>query len=86
MRKIIRTIARIDRPLTSSQKGNTAVTYYFEKTNREDIQNDRDVVLLVKTQDIKKMEKRIADILAQRAYSCMETKKRFNLRKIYLAN
>ena len=67
-RFIIGTIARMDRPLTPSQKGNLAVQRYIEKTTLNQVEKDRAAVLATKAEDINKMEKMVADILAQNAY------------------
>jgi Zn-dependent M16 (insulinase) family peptidase len=67
-RFIIGTVARMDRPLTPSQKGDTAVRRYFEKTTREDLQRDRDAVLVTTPKDIRAMGKFVSDILSRNAY------------------
>ena len=61
------TIAGIDQPLTPSQKGNLAVKRYFEKTNLEQVQKDRDEILSTTPEDIKAMQKMVADILSQKS-------------------
>ena len=68
LRYIIGTIARIDRPLTPSQKGNAAVQNYFQKTTKEDQQKERKAVLASTVDDIKNMKKMVEDILAQNAF------------------
>ena len=67
-RYIIGTVARMDRPMTPSQKGNQAVRRYFEKTTFDKIQKERDAVLATQAGDIKNMAKLVADILAEEAY------------------
>ena len=67
-RYIIGTIAQLDRPLTPSQKGDAAARYFFEKTSRSDLQKDRSAILSTSAQDIRDMEKMVADILSQNAY------------------
>ena len=62
-RYIIGTIARMDRPLTPSQKGNTAVQYYFQKLTPEQRQKERQAVLNTTASDIRNMKKLIADFL-----------------------
>lgn len=62
-RYIIGTIADLDVPLTSQQKGNRAVRYYFENTTPEMVQKDRDDILNTKISDIKSYKKMIQDIL-----------------------
>jgi Zn-dependent M16 (insulinase) family peptidase len=67
-RYIIGTIADLDQPLTPSEKGNLAVRYYFEKTRPEQVQEDRNAVLKVKPEDIRSMQKMVADILSRQAF------------------
>lgn len=67
-RFIIGTIARIDRPLTAPEKGNQAAGYWFIKRSREDVQRDRDEILSVTQEDIKKYAQFVSDILAQKNY------------------
>jgi len=66
-RYIIGTISTLDVPLTNSQRGETAMNYYFSKRKPEDIQKDRDAVLKTKTADIKGFSKMINDVLQQKA-------------------
>ncbi|MGD9489727.1 MAG: insulinase family protein [Calditrichaceae bacterium] len=67
-RFIIGTVARMDKPLTPSQKGSLAVKRYFEKTTKEDLQKERSAVLSVTPADIRGMEKMVSDVLAQDAF------------------
>jgi Zn-dependent M16 (insulinase) family peptidase len=67
-RYIIGTIARLDRPLTPSQKGNVALQYYFEKATPEQKQKDRAAVLATTAADVKNYQQMIADFLEQNAY------------------
>ncbi len=67
-RFIIGAIARIDQPLTPSEKGGVAVRRYFEKTTHDKIQRDRDAMLATTAADIRAMEKMVSDILAQKAW------------------
>jgi len=62
-RFIIGTISRMDRPLTSSQKGNIAVTNYFTKANQAELQAERDAVLSTSLDDVKRYEKMVSEIL-----------------------
>lgn len=64
-RFIIGTISRLDRPKTASQKGETAYSNYFRKTKLEDLKAERTAILSTTEQDIKDMEKMVADILAK---------------------
>jgi presequence protease len=64
-RFIIGAVARMDRPLTPSDKGDVAVRRYFERTVKADVQRDRDAVLAATAEDIRNMEKLVSDILAK---------------------
>ena len=79
-RFIIGTIAKLDQPKTASQKGRTAMQYYFEKTSAERIREERRAVLSTTPEDIRNMAKMIEDILAQNFYCVYgsETKIREN--------
>jgi len=67
-RYIIGTISGMDDPLTPSQKGEQAVTWYFGKRSPEDVQKDRDAVLATRQEDIRGYAKLIKDILDQKAF------------------
>ena len=67
-RYIIGTIAGLDTPLTPSQKGERAVSYYFSKISQEDLQSDRDAILSTTAGDINGYAKMMKDILDQKAY------------------
>jgi len=66
-RFIIGSIARMDRPMTPSQKGNRAVRYYFENTQAEELRAERAAVLSTTSTDVKGMKKMIEDVIAQDA-------------------
>ncbi|MEI6884089.1 MAG: insulinase family protein [Bacteroidota bacterium] len=66
-RYIIGTISTLDIPQTNSQKGESAMNYYFSKRKPEEIQKDRDAILTTKASDIKGFSKMINDMLQQRA-------------------
>jgi Zn-dependent M16 (insulinase) family peptidase len=80
-RYIIGTIASIDRPMTTPQKGSLAVKYYFEKVKPEDIQAGRDAILNVTLKDIKDMKKMVSDILNQKAYCVYGSEAKINSQK-----
>ncbi len=80
-RYIIGTIASIDNPMTTSQKGGVALKYYLEKTKPEDIQADRDAILSVTLKDIKDMKKMVSDILGQNAYCVYGSEAKINAQK-----
>jgi Zn-dependent M16 (insulinase) family peptidase len=64
-RYIIGTVARMDRPLTPSDKGDLAFRRYMEKTKMDDVQAEREAVLATTAEDIRGMEKLVADVLNQ---------------------
>ena len=66
-RFIIGTIAEMDSPMTPSQKGGTAVQYYFDKTTSEDLARERLEVLSTTKEDIRNMQKMVDDVIAQKA-------------------
>ncbi len=67
-RYIIGTISGMDQPMTPSQKGSTAVRYYFEKTTAARLQQDRDEVLATTADDIRAMAPMVKEILDQDVY------------------
>jgi presequence protease len=80
-RFIIGAVARIDRPLTPSDKGDLAVRRFLEKTNKEDVQRDRDAVLAATAPDIRAMEKLVSDILAQDEFCVYGNEEKLTLEK-----
>jgi Zn-dependent M16 (insulinase) family peptidase len=64
-RYIIGTIARIDQPMTPSQKGSQAASTYFTKRKQVDLQRDRDEILATTATDIRGFSEMIKDILDQ---------------------
>ena len=67
-RYIIGTIARMDRPLTASQKGGVAFSRFLRKTTPEELKKERTEVLSTTDADIREMEKFVKDILNQNIY------------------
>jgi len=67
-RYIIGTIASIDQPMTTSQKGDLAVTLYFSKRKQEDLQRDRNSILTTRPEDIRGFAAMIRDVLSQHAF------------------
>lgn len=65
-RYIIGTIAEMDSPLTSSQKGDQAVSMYFMQRTADEMQYDRDAVLSTKPDDIRGFADLVADVLSKR--------------------
>jgi presequence protease len=66
-RFIIGTISRIDQPMTPSQKGGRAVSNYFTKRSREEVQQEREEILSTTAEDIRGFAVMIGDLLDQNA-------------------
>lgn len=64
-RYIIGTIAGMDVPMTPSQKGDLAFSWYFGKRTRQEIEENRHAVLETKSSDIKGFAKMITDVMSQ---------------------
>ncbi len=69
-RFIIGTIARMDNPLTPKQEGDRAFKYFIEKISKEELQKERDEILLTNQEDIRSFAKLIEDMLSQK-YFCV---------------
>jgi len=67
-RLIIGAIARMDRPLTPSEKGNQAIRRYFKKTTQQLVQQDRDAVLGCTPEQLQSMANLVIDILGQQTW------------------
>ncbi|MEI6123550.1 MAG: insulinase family protein [Bacteroidota bacterium] len=80
-RFIIGTISGIDIPQTPQQKGDNAVTYYFQKRALADIQKDRDDILATKVADINAFEKMVKAVLAEKAICVYGNKDKINAEK-----
>jgi Zn-dependent M16 (insulinase) family peptidase len=78
---IIGSISDIDRLLTVSQKGSTAVRYYLEKKSEEDLQADRNAILSTTAADIQNFAPMIADILKQQSYCVYGNKEKIESNK-----
>lgn len=77
-RYIIGTIATIDKPLTPSQKGEQAFSYYFSKRTREDVQRDRSAILATTSDDIRSYSKLVEDVIGQGTYCVYGNSDRLN--------
>lgn len=66
-RFIIGTISNMDYPTVASQRGAIAYGRYFRNFTIEDLKEERNAVLTTTVEDIKGMEKMVADILNQNA-------------------
>jgi presequence protease len=80
-RYIIGTIARIDQPMTPSQKGSQAVSNYFTKRKQEDLQRDRDEILATTAEDIREFSEMIQKILNQNAICVYGNAEKINQEK-----
>jgi hypothetical protein len=67
-RFIIGTIARLDQPKTTSQKGRTAMQCYFEKITADMLRKERQEILSTTAEDIRGMKTMVGDILAQNTW------------------
>ena len=67
-RYLIGTIATVDVPLTTQQKGNVAVRNFLEKNKPETMQKERDEILATTLKDIKSLKKMMADVLGQKTF------------------
>jgi Zn-dependent M16 (insulinase) family peptidase len=80
-RYIIGTIARIDQPMTPSQKGAQAASTYFTKRKKEDLQRDRDAILATTAEDIREFSEMIQKILDQNAICVYGNAEKINQEK-----
>lgn len=81
-RYIIGTIARIDQPMTPSQKGSQAASNYFTKRKKEDLQRDRDAILATTGEDIRGFSEMIQKILDQNAICVYGNAEKINQEKV----
>jgi Zn-dependent M16 (insulinase) family peptidase len=80
-RYIIGTIARIDQPMTPSQKGSQAASAYFTRRKQEDVQQDRNDILSTTADDIRGFSKMINDILDQKVICVYGNSEKINQEK-----
>jgi len=66
-RYIIGTIAGMDSPLTASEKGDLATTYFFNKRKPEALQADREAVLSTTQENIRDFAPLVKDMLNKKA-------------------
>lgn len=64
-RFIIGTIARMDQPMTASQRGSHAASHFFTKRRKEEVQRDRDEILSTTAGDIRGFAEMVQKILEQ---------------------
>jgi Zn-dependent M16 (insulinase) family peptidase len=67
-RYIIGTVSGMDRPLTPSQKGNVAVSRYFQNITLEDLKAEKKAVLATTPEDIRAMSEMIRKVLDKNIY------------------
>ncbi len=80
-RYIIGTISRIDQPKSASQKGRSAMQYYFEKTTPEILKQERKDILSTTAEDIKGMSQMVKDVLAQDIFCVYGSEAKINENK-----
>jgi len=85
-RYILGTVSSIDRPLTASQKGDQAFSYYFNKRTEKAIQDDRTAVINTKAEDIKGFAKMIQDVLDKSEYCVYGNADKINADKSLFKN
>jgi Zn-dependent M16 (insulinase) family peptidase len=64
-RFIIGTISNIDFPTTASQRGAIAMSNYFSKKTKEEMQKERNAILNTTTEDIRSYSSLISDVMNQ---------------------
>ncbi|MCX6281742.1 MAG: insulinase family protein [Bacteroidetes bacterium] len=85
-RYILGTVSSIDRPLTASQKGDQAFSYYFNKRTEKAIQDDRTAVIGTKAADIKAFAKMIQDVLDKNEFCVYGNSDKINADKVLFKN
>jgi Zn-dependent M16 (insulinase) family peptidase len=80
-RYIIGTIARMDRPMTASQKGGVAFGRWLRKETPEQLKKERAEVLSTTDADIRDMEKMVRDILDKNVYCVYGNEQKINENK-----
>lgn len=66
-RYIIGTIAEMDSPLTASEKGDLAMTYFFNKRKPGAVQSDREAILSTTQENIRDFSLLVKDVLSKKA-------------------
>ena len=80
-RYIIGTISKLDKPLTPSDKGDLAMTLYFQKTTADMLNNERKAILSTSVEDIRGMKKMVQDVLSQNEYCVYGSEAKINENK-----
>lgn len=80
-RFIIGTVASLDQPRTPSGRGDEAVSRYFKKITKQDVQKVRDEVLATTPEDIRNMSKFVADLLAENTICVYGNEDKLNAEK-----
>jgi Zn-dependent M16 (insulinase) family peptidase len=85
-RYILGTVSAIDRPLTASQKGDQAVSCYFNKRTEEAIQFDRTSIINTKVADIRRFSKMMQDVLDKNEFCVYGNADKINSEKSLFQN
>ena len=80
-RFIIGTISGMDRPMSPSQEGRTALQYYLSKTTEKELQSIRDGVLSITIEDIQGMADFVEKILEESAVCVYGNEDKLNSEK-----
>ncbi|MCX6286323.1 MAG: insulinase family protein [Bacteroidetes bacterium] len=85
-RYILGTVSSLDRPLTASQKGDQAFSYFFNKRTEQAIQDDRVAVISTKAADIKSFARMIQDVLDKNEFCVYGNADKINAEKALFQN
>jgi Zn-dependent M16 (insulinase) family peptidase len=85
-RYILGTISSIDRPLTASQKGDQAVSCYFNKRTEQAVQSDRTCIIITKVADIRRFSKMMQDVLDKNEFCVYGNADKINSEKSLFQN
>jgi len=85
-RYIIGTISKMDSPLTPSERGDLAVSYFLNKRKPEALQADREAVLSTTQQNIRDFAQLVKDILSKKAFCVYGNGERINKDKDLFGN
>ncbi|AOY76399.1 insulinase family protein [Clostridium formicaceticum] len=83
---VIGTISKMDAPLTPSMKGQEATAYYISQITEDDLQRERDEVLRIKSEDIKKLSKLIKEVMEQNYFCVLGNEGKIKERKEVFGN
>ncbi len=77
-RYIIGTIAKMDNPLTASEKGDLAITYFFNKREPGALQSDREAILSTTQKNIRDFALLVKDVLSKKAICVYGNEEKIN--------